>query len=48
MFEMGGFEGRSPVCGTSRGREYLDFCERSETKSLVTRDRILYINPTEV
>jgi len=28
---------RSP----SRGREYLDFCKRSETKSVVTRDRIL-------
>ena len=25
----------------SWGREYLDFCEQGETKSLVTRDRIL-------
>jgi len=25
---------------TRRGREYLDFYERSEIKSLVTRDRI--------
>lgn len=41
-----GFESRRrdpyEVWEPRRGREYLDFCEQSEAKSLVTRDRILY------
>ena len=37
-----GFEKRSDaVRRASWGREYLDFYEQSEIKSLVTRDRIL-------
>ena len=30
-----------------RGREHLGFCERSETKDLVTCDRLLYRPPLE-